>query len=235
MSVRYIFLLHQTFQGRTKESQEGLAVLQDAMKLILLLGVASYLVPVSAFLLGRINHARTTLSTENFASLNYSRFLVDPTAEQTGKDSLDNPSQHVKGNSLAHGELSPATLVDGTRISKFGYRVGLPPQVSDELRNFCDRSGITDCFRILLNQHALDPKDTFITTLGDVEWNIQRPASHWNNNMHWISPAGEEAQEKYLEVLGAGGFDMVLENIGKYFGWEGIVAHHLTFIGVSHA
>ena len=53
--------------------------------------------------------------------------------------------------------------------------------------------------------------------------------------MHWISPADEKTHEDYLQVLAAGDFDSVLEAIGKALRLHGLVAYHLTFIGVSHS
>ena len=51
--------------------------------------------------------------------------------------------------------------------------------------------------------------------------------------MHWISPADETAHNEYLSILGAGGFDNVLESVGTYFDLAGLSAYHLSFIGVS--
>ena len=66
-------------------------------------------------------------------------------------------------------------------------------------------------------------------------WYIQRPAKKWTSNMHWISPANEHTHEQYLKVLASGDFDAVLRGIGEYLGLEGLVAYHLTFIGVSYS
>ena len=52
--------------------------------------------------------------------------------------------------------------------------------------------------------------------------------------MHWISPLDKEWQDDYLKVLARGGFDQVLQGIGKHFNLESLVAFQVTFIGVSH-
>ena len=67
-----------------------------------------------------------------------------------------------------------------------------------------------------------------------LEWFVQRPEDHWHSNMHWISPADAESHDDYLRALGEGGFDEVLDGIGKTLGLEGLVCFHVTFIGVSH-
>ncbi len=53
--------------------------------------------------------------------------------------------------------------------------------------------------------------------------------------MHWISPSHERIHEEYLQVLARGNFDLVLDAIGTHLGLEGLVAYHLTFIGVSYS
>jgi hypothetical protein len=52
--------------------------------------------------------------------------------------------------------------------------------------------------------------------------------------MHWISPSDEQAHEDFLRALSAAGFDDLLDRVGRYFGYDGLVAYHLTFIAVSY-
>ena len=69
--------------------------------------------------------------------------------------------------------------------------------------------------------------------LHNFHWMVQRPKSHWKSNMHWCSPADENAHDDYLRVLSRGGFDQVLHQVGTYFQLDGLSAYHLSFIGVS--
>jgi len=135
------------------------------------------------------------------------------------------------------------------------FRVGLPPNLLNELRNYANRMGITDFYRGLVvgpEDRPYAPGTEGIVTFGKEEdeyedhhhshssgssssrWMVQRPKSHWNSNMHWVSPADESAHDDLLRVLSQGGFDQVLEKLGAYFDLEGLSAYHLSFIGVSH-
>jgi hypothetical protein len=135
-------------------------------------------------------------------------------------------------------EISPMVLEggDGSPIADYGFRIGLPAEVSDGLRAYCDRTGITEMFRsLVVNGNPLEPDDDRDVVLNGQNWYVQRPAKEWKSNMHWISPNDGVSQFGYLQALGASGFDKVLESIGEYFGFDGLVCYHLTFIGVSYS
>lgn len=142
---------------------------------------------------------------------------------------------------LYPGEILPMAW-DGQILSKNAFRLGLPPQLVTDLRSYADDMGITDFYRNLVvggKPYYPGQQGTVAFSRNDDEqtsttWLVQRPKSHWRSNMHWTSPANEEAHDDYLRVLSAGGFDGVLEKIGTYFGLEHLSAYHLSFIGVSH-
>lgn len=143
---------------------------------------------------------------------------------------------------LGSNELSPVRLKNGQIMGKYAYRLGLPMELTTSLESFLKVSGIDDMFRVLLTQTPLDPDESILVSNEingqDCVWNVQRPRAHWRNNMHWIAPAGEGAQQQLLDALYHGGsFDRILEAIGKEFGMkkEDIVIHHAFFIGVSCA
>ena len=120
-------------------------------------------------------------------------------------------------------------------VHDFGFQVGLPPELTQVLRQFCDEVGITETFRnLLIKGNALEPGTDMDMQVNGTNWYIQRPESVWNSNMHWISPQDKDAQDLYLEILARGGFDQVLNGIGNFFDFEGLVAYQVTFIGVSH-
>lgn len=70
--------------------------------------------------------------------------------------------------------------------------------------------------------------------LGGFKWFAQRPASKWNSDMHWISPADEKGHEAYLKLINENGFLSMLNSIGDTLDLDGLTAYHLTFIVVSH-
>ena len=53
--------------------------------------------------------------------------------------------------------------------------------------------------------------------------------------MHWISPANQETQDDYLNMLlgDKSDFYQVLNDLGTKLNLNGLVAYHLTFIAVS--
>ena len=123
---------------------------------------------------------------------------------------------------------------DGARPAEHMYRVSLPPQLLGELRKYADEMGITDFYRgLVIEGQPYQPGQEGRVTFQGTNWFCQRPKSHWASNMHWTSPADETAHDHYLQALGAGGFDQVLESVGTYFGLDGLSAYHLSFIGVS--
>ncbi|KAL3827452.1 hypothetical protein ACHAXA_003186 [Cyclostephanos tholiformis] len=126
-----------------------------------------------------------------------------------------------------------------TVATNYAFQVGLPPELTTELLAYCDRIGITDELRKLTGDNPLpveeDVVHKFHKMLDGNDWYVQRPPLKWTSNMHWISPADESTHEEYLDVLKRGNFNIVLDGIGKHLGFEGLVAYHLTFIGVSHS
>ncbi|KAL7522474.1 hypothetical protein ACHAWX_007158 [Stephanocyclus meneghinianus] len=141
---------------------------------------------------------------------------------------------------LESGELFPILWRDTTRFAtQYAFQIGFPPELHTSLLNYCNKLGITDLFRELLGPNPIPPEDEhtgrFVELADGNKWFAQRPAKKWTSNMHWVSPADEKTHEEYLKVLAEGNFDLVLDSIGRYLGLEGLVAYHLTFIGVSHS
>jgi len=153
------------------------------------------------------------------------------------------------------------------RVGRYAYRQGVSSRLTASLQNLLRDTGMDETFRVLLTQNSLEPNESLciVATDGDndgdddnkttSEWNIQRPRSHWSNNMHWIAPSDENAQRMYMDALERGEFDTMLTEIAREFGglmdmdrednddsdgtkrqrhhdWS---IHHAFFIGVSHA
>jgi hypothetical protein len=126
-------------------------------------------------------------------------------------------------------------LSTGESVSPHSYRLGLDPELTKVLLEYCHETGITETFAsLLVHGNPLSPGTGKVVPLLDCSWYIQRPGLKWTSNAHWISPFDERTHDEYLKVLSRGGFDQVLDSIGKQFGFDGLVAYHLTFIGVSH-
>ncbi|KAL7543208.1 hypothetical protein ACHAXR_012506 [Thalassiosira sp. AJA248-18] len=143
---------------------------------------------------------------------------------------------------LQPGEMFPIVWrTDTKRTTDYAFQIGLPPELTPTLLEYCNELGVMEAMAELTGDDPLniDPEGGSshdFYELGDGHvWYVQRPPQKWQSNMHWISPADEETHEEYLLALAAGNFDLVLDAIGKYLGLEGLVAYHLTFIGVSYS
>jgi hypothetical protein len=122
----------------------------------------------------------------------------------------------------------------GDVVTENAHVMGMKPQVREKMLEYCDRMGITERFRDLTYRgNPLDPGESEDIKIQGLNWHVQRPPPNWNSNMHWISPSDANAHEDYLRALSASGFDEVLQQIGKHFGFKGLAAYHVTFIAVS--
>jgi len=154
-------------------------------------------------------------------------------------EDTDNAGDFVSPK-LEPGEMFPFVWrEDGEFTTEYAFQIGLPPELTTELLDYCNTLGITEKFRELVGDNPIEAKDEhsgqFFEMTDGNRWYAQRPAKKWTSNMHWISPADEQTHEEYLKVLARGNFDLVLDAIGRYLGLEGLTAYHLTFIGVSHS
>jgi hypothetical protein len=136
---------------------------------------------------------------------------------------------------LEPGELSHIRWSSNNEVvSSNAYLLGTPPKLREELLSYANRIGITERFEnLVLRGNELLADDEDYIQLNGMNWYLQRPSTHWNSNMHWISPADEDSQNDYLRALSIAGFDEILSKIGEYFGFRGLACYHLTFIAVS--
>mmetsp|Transcript_6437 Transcript_6437/g.13242 ORF Transcript_6437/g.13242 Transcript_6437/m.13242 type:complete len:306 (+) Transcript_6437:193-1110(+) len=76
---------------------------------------------------------------------------------------------------------------------------------------------------ILYREDSLEESDQRIYTLDDGEkWTAMVQGS-WDTDMVWLDPGDESCFESLLGVLRRGGFDKVLEEVGKTFDLEGLM------------
>lgn len=156
------------------------------------------------------------------------------------------------GTPLPPGEVQVIRWADtGKVVTPNAYRAGLPSSVRETLLEYCEKLGIIDIFRhATVEGNGLEPgTDAYMYLDGKggdkgenspskashQQWFLQRPAATWRSNLHWFSPSDAASQDSYIEALGAGGFDQVLDGIGRALGLDGLVAYHITFIAASHS
>lgn len=133
------------------------------------------------------------------------------------------------------GQLSLLQFADGTPVDPYAFRVKFPSKLTKTLRDFCDDMGLPEIFRELMTpEGSYAPGDEKYVKIKGKQWYIQRPAKKWHSNSHWLNPMDEEAQDQFLRILGDGGFDVVLEAIGRHFGLDGLTCYSVGFFVVNH-
>jgi hypothetical protein len=148
-----------------------------------------------------------------------------------------NPMGDFIPSPLKPGEMEVIRWANsGDIVTPNAYRLGFDSRFRETLVDYCNKLGITDYFRHVTVGGNAAPigTDTYITLNGD-QWFLQRPDKNWRSNLQWISPGDEASQQSYIEALSAAGFDDILAKIGENLGMDGLVAFHVTFIGVSHS
>lgn len=164
--------------------------------------------------------------------------------EVPAQDIRDKDNLAIERDCLAPNQLSKIRSIEGLEVGKFAYRLGLPENLTTELSDFLDKSGIDEMFRVLLTMNALEPGESLSVPSSTVDgenedlvWIAQRPNNHWSNDMHWIASGNQNSKEKYLDILSRGGFNETLAAIGETFGMQKdeMMIHHAFFIGVSKA
>ena len=163
----------------------------------------------------------------------------DDEEESSGDDEADSSYDEAEASldksPLQVGQIQPMqVMATGQIIADHVYRIGLPSSVRVALLKLIEETGILNEF-YRINAHPVVQGESEYKTFGEQEWYVQRPPALWNSNMHWISPAGDAAQQRYLRALGDGGFDQVLDAIGQQFNMDGLTVYQLTLIGVSQS
>jgi len=128
---------------------------------------------------------------------------------------------------------------DQTQVDPHGRLVGLPPQLTQRIFDYCQSSGLMDLFRDLLytNQPQAPGQSILKTLHNNQKWisTTPLPSAYWqNSNLHWVDAADEYVFEETVQVLKEGGFDIVLQALAQEFGSQGLMMAGMGFILVSH-
>ena len=128
---------------------------------------------------------------------------------------------------------------DGTKVDKHARLVGLPMGLTDEIRKFCEETGLIAHFRSLMYSDPVTPGNSRLLELkGNRQWAATRPTNEANwvhSNLHWVDPADETGFEEALSVLKRWGIDKIIDVIGSEFQSESLTFLGLGFIVVSHS
>jgi hypothetical protein len=138
---------------------------------------------------------------------------------------------------LSVGEIQRFRLNEtGKEIVEWGFRIGIPSTLKTVLLEYAKERGIVDELRkrvVDMESLPLDGGNEYVK-FGGYEWWETRFHGHWRTNMHYVTPANDDAFDDYLKALGRGGFDSVLKSIGDHFKLDGLMCYYMSFIAVSH-
>ena len=163
--------------------------------------------------------------------------LPDSFVPEAWKSADPEPHGDFARRPLVAGELDRMSWKEtGEPATPWAFRVGLPSSLRQVLLAYCQKKGILQMLRhVTVEGNGLLPGQESNLMLDGQEWFLQRPGAEWSSNLHWLSPHAEPAHNDYLQALRLGGFDDVLRGIGSHLELDGLVAYHVTFIGVSYA
>jgi hypothetical protein len=124
------------------------------------------------------------------------------------------------------------TAVDGPDGETF--LIGFPKELHEEFTKYIEKNGMMRlAHQILYRDAEFKSGEQRIYTLDDGErWTAMIQGS-WDNDMIWLDPGDESAFESLLGVLRRGGFDTVLEQIGKAFDLKGLMVQGVGAIFIS--
>jgi len=113
------------------------------------------------------------------------------------------------------------------------YAIGFPPELDQEIQAYIRQSGLYEAaYSLLYEEKPLRKGDHRLYTLKDGhQWGAM--SSHWKTDMVWLDPANEDCFESLVAMLGRGGFDVVLDAIGRQFDLDGLMIQGVGAIFLS--
>lgn len=125
--------------------------------------------------------------------------------------------------------LAPVDGSDGESLV-----IGFPPELRMEFQAYVERTGMMEVARkMLYEEKPLKAGEHRLYTLDDgTKWGGMVQGD-WDTDMIWLDPADEECFESLLAMLGRGGFDVVLDKVGKAFDLNGLMVQGVGAIFLS--
>jgi hypothetical protein len=141
----------------------------------------------------------------------------------------------ITSSPLKPGQLEPARWKEtGEIVTPHGYRLGMGSRVQKKILEYCNKIGITETLRKTTSYaNGMEIDERTFLDLDGANWYLQRPGGRWRADMHWMSPGDEKSTQDWLEMLSEAGFDEILKGIGESMGFNGLVAFHGSFMGIS--
>jgi hypothetical protein len=114
------------------------------------------------------------------------------------------------------------------------FVIGFPPQLHEEFVSYIGNNGMMRvAHQILYKEKRLRKGEQRMYVLDDGEkWTAMVQGS-WKTDMVWLDPGDESSFESLIGVLKRGGFDVVLDQIGKAFDLNGLMIQGVGAIFLS--
>jgi hypothetical protein len=139
---------------------------------------------------------------------------------------------------LEAGQMEPIrwredlTPVDGPDGESFV--IGFPEELHEEFTKYIANNGMMRvAHNLLYKEKAIEAGEQRIYTLDDGEKWTAMVQGNWKNDMIWLDPGDESAFESLLGVLRRGGFDKVLDSVGKAFDLNSLMVQGVGAIFIS--
>lgn len=139
--------------------------------------------------------------------------------------------------SLLHeGEIQRLRLDEsGEEIVEWGFHMRIPSTLRTALLDFAVANGVTDeLSQRVIHGDLLPAGGNHFLQLGGHTWWETRFGAEWRTNLHYLTPAEDSAMEAFLHGLSQGGFDTVLQTIGKHFQLDGLMCYYMSINAVLH-
>merc|ERR1712238_371590 len=116
------------------------------------------------------------------------------------------------------------------------YTIALPVQLLEEFQAYIRNDGMMELAqKLLYKEKRLGEGEHKIHTLNDgMKWGAMNTGWESNTDMIWLDPADEECFESLLSVLRRGGFDVILESVGRKFNLDSLMIQGIGAIFLSH-
>jgi ShK domain-like len=169
--------------------------------------------------------------------------LFDPKSFKSKKEEPD----FLVPRSLQPGEMQPVRWREDKSLSNLNpnpavdgpdgetFLIGFPPELHEEFLTYIGNNGMMRvAHELLYKEEKLGKGEQRLYTLDDGEKWTAMVQGAWKTDMVWLDPGDESTFESLLGVLRRGGFDIVLDQIGKAFDLNGLMVQGVGAIFLSN-
>jgi len=198
-----------------------------------------------------------------FMNMNMNNHPTTPNNDNNNNNNNPNTAVNTNTNTNTPNN-TPNNNINNTNnnfiIQEYIARVGLPLHFVPTMTKYIEDIGLMDLILHTMlgddgtSSNQLEPDDDMkfhefhiknmssaTATTKEIEnnnitltWDIYRPGSDWNSDMHWFSVADEMAYEHIIRALGHAGLDDVFDSIGRHYNLSSLDIDGIGFVAVTH-